>query len=91
MGPRDENSETIGLRPRPETLLLYNETKMQQYLWRVIKERRLTLAHINGNLGIKSGPCFNLKTVFPRYGDSHVKDKTVGETVLSLTWESLYW
>ena len=22
---------------------------------------------------------------------SHVKDKTVDETVLSLTWESLYW
>ena len=33
----------------------------------------------------------NIKTVFPRYGDSHVKDKTVGETVLSLTWESLNW
>ena len=32
-----------------------------------------------------------IKTVFPRYWDSHVKDKTVGETVLSLTWESLYW
>ena len=38
-----------------------------------------------------AGPCLNIKTVFPRYGDSHVKDKTVGETVLSLTWESLYW
>ena len=33
----------------------------------------------------------NIKTVFPRDGDSHVKDKTVGETVLSLTWGSLYW
>ena len=33
----------------------------------------------------------NMKTVFPRYGHSHVKDKTVVETVLSLTWESLYW
>ena len=38
-----------------------------------------------------SGPRLNIKTVFSRYGDSHVKDKTVGETVLSLTWESLYW
>ena len=38
-----------------------------------------------------SGPCFNIKTIFPRYGYSHIKDKTVGETVLSLTWESLYW
>ena len=37
------------------------------------------------------GPCLNIKTVFPRYGGSHVKDETVGETVLSLTWESLYW
>ena len=24
-----------------------------------------------------TGPWFNIKTVFPRYGDSHVKDKTV--------------
>ena len=24
-----------------------------------------------------SGPRLNIKTVFPRYGDSHVKDKTV--------------
>ena len=31
----------------------------------------------------------NIKTVFPRYGDSHVKDKTVA-TVLTLTWGSLY-
>ena len=23
------------------------------------------------------GPCLSIKTVFPRYGDSHVKDKTV--------------
>ena len=38
-----------------------------------------------------SGPRLNIKTVFPRYGDPHVKDKTVGETVLSVTWESLYW
>ena len=40
---------------------------------------------------LRPGPCLNIKTVFPKYGDSHVKDKTVGETVLSLTWESLYW
>ena len=33
------------------------------------------------------GPRLNIKTVFPRYGVSHVKDKTV----LYLTWESLYW
>ena len=45
---------------------------------------------VNSN-GISPGPRLNIKTVFPRYGDSHVKDKTVGETVLSLTWESLYW
>ena len=28
-----------------------------------------------------SGSRLNIKTVFPRYGDSHVNDKTVGETV----------
>ena len=41
--------------------------------------------------GLNPGPRLNIKTVFPRYGDSHVKHKTVGDTVLSLTWESLYW
>ena len=52
------------------------------------------LRHLNDieGMGLWSpGPRLNIKTVFPRYGDSHVKDKTVGETVLSLTWESLYW
>ena len=43
------------------------------------------------NDSCRPGPRLNIKTVFPRYGDSHVKDKTVGEAVLSLTWESLYW
>ena len=37
------------------------------------------------------GPHLNIKTVFPKYGDFHVKDKTVSETVISLTWESPYW
>ena len=31
------------------------------------------------------GPHLNIKTIFPRYEDSHVKDK------ISLTWEFLYW
>ena len=26
---------------------------------------------------LRSGPCLNIKTVFPRYGESHAKDKTV--------------
>ena len=43
-----------------------------------------------GQLGTKIKARLNIKTVFPRYGDSHVKDKTVA-TVLSLTWGSLYW
>ena len=30
-----------------------------------------------------AGPRINIKTVFLRYGDSHVYDKTVDETVLS--------
>ena len=35
-------------------------------------------------------PRLSIKTVFPRCGDSHVKDKTDGpETVLPLTWRSL--
>ena len=39
---------------------------------------------------LKPGPS-QYKIVFLRYRDSHVTDKMVGETVLSLTWESLYW
>ena len=39
----------------------------------------------------ETGSRLNIKSVFPRYGGSHVKDKTVGETFSSLTWESLYW
>ena len=30
-----------------------------------------------GKPGQGTGPRLNIKTVFPRYGDSHVKDKTV--------------
>ena len=26
---------------------------------------------------LRAGPCLYIKTAFPRYGDSHVKDKTV--------------
>ena len=43
------------------------------------------------NIHREPGPHLNIKTIFPMYGDFHIKDKTVGETVLSLTWESLYW
>ena len=32
----------------------------------------------------------NKKDGLTRYGNSHVKDKTVSPTVLSLTWESPY-
>ena len=28
-------------------------------------------------MDFQPGSCLNIKTVFPRYGDSHVKDKTV--------------
>ena len=30
-----------------------------------------------GRANLATGPRFNIRTVFPRYGDSHVKDKTV--------------
>ena len=33
-----------------------------------------------GNVQYKPGPHLHIKTVFPRYGDSHVKDKMVCET-----------
>ena len=40
--------------------------------------------------GISPGPCLNINTVFPRRGDSHVREDG-HETALSLTWGSLYW
>ena len=38
---------------------------------------------IGPTTNMKPGGCLNIKTVFPMYGDSHVKDMTVGEAVLS--------
>ena len=32
------------------------------------------------NVFVTSGPRLNIKTVFPSYGDSHVKDKTAVRT-----------
>ena len=37
-----------------------------------------------------TGDCLNIKMPSYQYRDSHVKDKTVSPTVLSLTWESPY-
>ena len=39
---------------------------------------------------LKTWALSQYKDRFPRYGDSYVKDKTVGGTVLSLTWEYFY-
>ena len=44
---------------------LYEEKRMEDWVMAIRGVRR------------PSGPCLNIKTVFPRYGDSHVKDKTV--------------
>ena len=39
--------------------------------------RKAQLPTIGLLVWCKSGPCLNIKTVFPRYEDSHVKGKTV--------------
>ena len=39
---------------------------------------------------LKWWPWFNIKITSYQHRDSHVKDKTVSSTVLSLTWESPY-
>ena len=89
--------------PTPRYLgkgLSYNETgprgrlniKISSYQYRIIFIVEIPIpVDIIFILKWDPGPRLNIKTVFPRYGDSNVKDKTVGETVLSLTWESLYW
>ena len=38
-----------------------------------------------------SGSRLNIKPLSYQYMESHVKDKTVSQTVLSLTWKSPYW
>ena len=40
--------------------------------------------------GLTAGGHLNIKMLSYQYRDSHVKDKTVSPTVLSLTWESPY-
>ena len=40
-------------------------------------------------LPVIPGPRFNIKTVFPRYGDSHVKDKTVARPSLKFVPKGL--
>ena len=39
---------------------------------------------------LRPGGCHNIKMPSYQHRDSHVKDKTVSTTVLSLTWESPY-
>ena len=41
-------------------------------------------------MGERPGGRLNIKMPSYQYRDSHVKDKTVSPTVLSLTWESPY-
>ena len=59
--------------------------------FKMITKSRISRLQVLPDIEIGPGPRLNIKTIFPRYGDSHVKDKTDGETVLSLTWESIYW
>ena len=85
--------DTNGNVKRPEVI---DKGHQQNYEQQFICHMDMFVSLMNNNsvpliIVGKAGPCLNIKTVFPRYGDSHVKDKTVGETVLSLTWESLYW
>ena len=54
--------------------------------------------HLCIEMVLRPGPLLNIKTIFPRYGDSHVKDKMVsqpsylkhGDTYTGKT-TSLYW
>ena len=59
--------------------------------WKFASVTTVSVGFVASDRIMPSGPRLNIKTVFPRYGDSHVQAKTVGETVLSLTWESLNW
>ena len=52
-----------------------------------ITQTHWKIAHLNSK---PSGGRLNIKMSSYQYRDSHVKDKTVSPTVLSLTWESPY-
>ena len=62
-------------------LVPYHLVMLLQFIWRSGTSRFHPWA---------PGPCLNIKTIFPRYGDSQVKDEDGHDAVLSLTWGSLY-
>ena len=65
----------------------------RSFLWKLRCHRLKFLRHVAKTLVIQDpGPHLSIKTIFPRYEDFHVKDKTVSrKTISSLTWGSLYW
>ena len=54
--------------------------------WLILKFKRMIFPQLNRETGGR----LNIKMLSYQYRDSHVKDKTVSSTVLSLTWESPY-
>ena len=68
------------------------------HVWSVPSDVTTGPSHCRQPGGCDPGPCLNIKTIFPRYGDSHVEDKTaLWPSYLQHgnphTWErwSLYW
>ena len=68
-------------------------------LWRA-NSHGISRHYIDVALPEYSGPCFNIKTIFPMYGDPRVKDKTVARPsylyygdplILHGKTTSLYW
>ena len=49
-----------------------------------IKNRYSEYKFIYKNESQQPAPCLNIKTVFPRYGDSHVKDKSQDRLIFNM-------
>ena len=53
------------------------ESIQMRYSWSEMASQLKAMYHIPLTILKPPGPRLNVRTVFPRYGDSHVKDKTV--------------
>ena len=67
--------------------------ELSRYFFHKVPETLFTDGRTEERLAdvrVNPGGRLNKKDGLTRYGDSHVKDKTVSPTVLSLTWKSPY-
>ena len=98
MGPIDNKSPLVqvmawrrkGDKPLHEPMMIqFNDASMSWNGLTLVKPKLCHYWWYHRSFW-QPGGHLNIKMSSYQYGDSHVKDKTVSPTVLSLTWESPY-